>query len=92
MPRAKKSSNVEQTNLALIVVVLSLILFGLGYIVGRAKTRVKFYDDAFMMKQEIMNDRVTQEEMVESMMEEEESREWMFEMMDDYRQNLRIVR
>lgn len=89
MPRRKKSSDVEQMNMALIAVVLALILFGLGYVVGRAKTRLKSTEDFRMMSEDFRKfDTNDRERFIDQMMMGEDTRQMIFDATDDYRMDI----
>ena len=90
MKRKSKSSSSSTTmmNNTLIMVILGLILFGLGVVVGKAGAKMKYFGEFTMMKDQLMLDRTYQSTMVEKMMKDDTMRQVLMKAVDDYRSTM----
>lgn len=83
------TSSKNSTNMMAVSVVVGLILFGLGYVVGKTKATLRaesmYTSKMNTMRQELMGDREYRSSFMDQMMGQEDTRTDLFKRVDDYR-------
>jgi hypothetical protein len=86
-------SSKTPSNMMAVSVVVGLVLFGLGYVVGKTKAtlRAESMYTARMntMRQELMKDEEYRQSFMEQMMTDDVTRDDVLKRVDDYRTNLK---
>ena len=73
----------------LLAIVLALIIFGLGYVIGKAKAKLIYFDQFNLVKDQLMFDGPYQKSIIDKMMGDDASRLILFQKVDDYRNMMR---
>lgn len=87
MARANKSNTLAM-NQTLIAIVLGLILFGLGFVAGKAKAKLGYWGDFTQMREQLMLDKTIQQTVIDKMMQDDDSRQMLMKAVDDYRASM----
>lgn len=88
MASRKNNSSFSKNNNTMIIIVIALVLFALGYVVGRVKAKLSLVDDQTAWRQTMMTDRTYQQQFLDSMMKFDDSRKLMFSTVDTYRKTM----
>lgn len=87
------TKKMDSTNMMAVSFVVGLVLFGLGYVVGKTKAQVKaeamYAARMSTIRQELMGDQSYRKSFMEKMMGEESLRNDLFKTVDEYRTNMK---
>lgn len=88
MASRNKNFTVSSNNSTLIMIVTALVIFGLGYIVGRSKAKIADFSYQTTWRQNMMMDSSYQQQFLDQMMKVDDSRQMMMNAVDNYRDTM----